>query len=74
MPAFGECETGAVPEGAQDAGLTLCFTQRSGTVEGKGGAEAEGSCRTGGSSFTRSSWQQLMVYQLLRQGLVLGEG
>lgn len=74
MPAFMECETDAVPEGVQDTGLAPCFSQRSGMVECKGGTEVEGSCHTGGSSFTQSRQQQLGVYQLLRQGLVLGEG
>lgn len=53
MPAFLEYKRDAMPEGVQDTGLTLCFSECGGTVQCKWGAETGGSCHTGGSSFTQ---------------------
>lgn len=55
MPTFLEYEMDAMPEGVLDTGLMLCFPEHSSTARRKRGAEIEGSCRVGGSSFT---WKQ----------------
>lgn len=53
MPTFLEYIVDTMPEGVPDTGLMLCFSGCGSTVQCKWGAEIEGSCHAGGSSFTQ---------------------